>query len=37
MKKFLPVIIIAVIAFAIFGWAKGFYNKAIEFEETIGE
>lgn len=35
MKKWLiPIIIIAVLAFAIYNWAKGFYNTAVELEEN---
>lgn len=37
MKKFIPVIILAVIAIALYGWTKGFYNSAIKYEETIGQ
>ena len=38
MKKWLiPIIVIAVIAFAVFGWAKGFYNTAIKLEEPTKE
>lgn len=34
MKKWLiPLIIFAVLAFAVFNWAKGFYNTAITLEE----
>ncbi|MDY0780903.1 LemA family protein [Tenacibaculum sp. IB213877] len=34
MKKWLvPLIVIAVFAFAIYGWAKGFYNTAIVHQE----
>lgn len=34
MKKWLiPLIVIAVIALAIFSWAKGFYNTAVKLEE----
>jgi len=37
MKKFLPILIIAVIALIGYTSVKGFYNTAIEFEESIGE
>ncbi|CAM1346099.1 LemA family protein [Tenacibaculum crassostreae] len=37
MKKLLPIIILAVLGFGIYGWVKGFYNTAIELEEKIGE
>ncbi len=37
MKKFIPLIILAVFAIAIYGWVKGFYNTAITEEESIGE
>ena len=38
MKKWLiPLIVIAVIAFGIFGWAKSFYNNAIKLEEPTKE
>jgi LemA protein len=38
MKKWLiPLIVIAVIAFGIFGWAKNFYNSAIKLEEPTKE
>lgn len=32
MKKFLPLIIIAIIVFGIYSWAKGFNNTAVEYE-----
>ncbi|WP_034041251.1 LemA family protein [Wocania ichthyoenteri] len=32
MKKFLPWIIIAIIAIGIYSWAKGFNNTAVEYE-----
>jgi LemA protein len=35
MKKLIPIIIIAVIAFIGYSSVKGFYNKTIELEETI--
>jgi LemA protein len=35
MKKLIPIIIIAVIAFIGYRSVKGFYNKTIELEETI--
>lgn len=34
MKKWLPLIIIAVIAFGIYSWAVGFNNTAVEKQET---
>ncbi len=38
MKKgLLPIIVVGVLAFILYGWVKGFYNKAIGFEENIGE
>lgn len=38
MKKgLLPLIVVGVLAFILYGWVKGFYNKAIGFEENIGE
>ncbi len=38
MKKWLiPLIIIAVLAFAVFSWAKGFYNTAIQLNENVSE
>lgn len=37
MKKFLPLIIIAVFAIATYGWTKGFYNTAIKYDETISQ
>jgi LemA protein len=35
MKKLIPIIIIAVIAYIGYSSVKGFYNKTIELEETI--
>lgn len=35
MKKFLPLIIIAVIAIVIYGWVKGFYNTAVNLDEDV--
>ncbi|KJD32656.1 LemA family protein [Tamlana sedimentorum] len=32
MKKFLPLIIIAIVVFGIYSWAKGFNNTAVEYE-----
>lgn len=32
MKKFLPLIIIAIIALGLYSWAKGFNNTAVEYE-----
>tara|TARA_R110002049_G_scaffold294016_2_gene479937 strand:- start:311 stop:898 length:588 start_codon:yes stop_codon:yes gene_type:complete len=32
MKKFLPLIIIAIIAFGIYSWGKGFNNTAVEYQ-----
>jgi len=37
MKKYLPLLIITVIAIFSYSSIKGYYNKAIGFEETIGE
>ncbi len=38
MKKWLiPLIIIAVLAFAVFSWAKGFYNTTIQLNENVSE
>ena len=38
MKKWLiPVIILVVIAFASYGWIKGFYNTAIQLNENVSE
>lgn len=38
MKKWLiPVIIIAVLAFAGYSWVKGFYNTAIQLNENVSE
>ncbi len=34
MKKWLPLIIIAVVAFGIYSWAVGFNNGAVEKQET---
>lgn len=34
MKKWLPLIIIAVIVFGIYSWAKGFNNKAVDLNEN---
>lgn len=34
MKKFLPWIIIAILAIGIYSWAKGFNNTAIDLSET---
>ncbi len=32
MKKFLPLIIIAIVVIGIYSWAKGFNNTAVEYE-----
>lgn len=32
MKKFLPWIIVAVVVFGLYSWAKGFNNTAVEYE-----
>ncbi|KJD32595.1 LemA family protein [Tamlana nanhaiensis] len=32
MKKFLPLIIIAIVVLGIYSWAKGFNNTAVEYE-----
>jgi LemA protein len=37
MKKFLPLIILAVVGFALYGSVKGFYNTTITLEENIAE
>lgn len=38
MKKWLiPVIIVAVIAFAGYSWVKGFYNTTIQLNESVSE
>lgn len=37
MKKFLPLIVIAIIVFGIYGWVKGFYNDAIKLQEDTKE
>lgn len=37
MKKWLPVIIIVILAIGLYSSGKGFYNKAISSEEKIGE
>ncbi len=38
MKKWLiPVIIVAVLAFAGYSWVKGFYNTAIQLNENVSE
>lgn len=37
MKKLLPIIILAVVGFGIYGWVKGFYNTTIKLEENINE
>ena len=38
MKKWLiPLILIGVLFFAVFGWAKGFYNTAVKLEEPTKE
>lgn len=38
MKKWLiPVIIIALIAFALYSWGKGFNNTAVALNENVGE
>jgi LemA protein len=34
MKKFLPWIIVAVVLFGIYSWAKGFNNTAVSLKET---
>ena len=33
MKKFLPWIIVAVVVFGIYSWAKGFNNTAVNLKE----
>ncbi len=38
MKKWLiPLIIITVLAFAVFSWVKGFYNTTIQLNENVSE
>ena len=37
MKKFLPIIIIAVLAIGIYSWVKGINNTAVTLNENIGE
>ncbi len=37
MKKLLPIIILAIIGFALYSSAKGFYNTTINLEENIEE
>lgn len=37
MKKFLPWIIVAILAFAAFSWGKGFNNTAVNLNENIRE
>lgn len=38
MKKWLiPVIIVAVLAFAGYSWVKGFYNTAVQLNENVSE
>lgn len=38
MKKWLiPLVVVAVVAFALYGSVKGFYNTAIQLEEKVGE
>lgn len=37
MKKFLPLIIIAVLAFALYSWGKNFNNTAVTLNENISE
>lgn len=37
MKKFLPLIIIAVLAFALYSWGKNFNNKAVILNENVSE
>ena len=38
MKKWIiPLIIIGVLTFAIFSWAKGFYNTTIQLNENVSE
>ncbi len=34
MKKFLPLIILAVVAFGLYNWAVSFQNNAVEFQEN---
>ena len=35
MRKFLPLIIIAVLALGIYGWVKGFFNTANNLDEDV--
>ncbi len=37
MKKFLPLIILALIVFGLYSWGKGFNNTAVTLNEDIGE
>lgn len=35
MRKFLPLIIIAVLAIGVYIWVKGFYNTAVQLDEDV--
>lgn len=37
MKKWLPLIIIAIIVFGLYSWGKGFNNTAVTLNENVGE
>jgi len=37
MKKFLPWIIVAIIAVGLYSWGKGFNNTAVELNENVSE
>ncbi len=37
MRRFLPWIIVAVVIFAIYGWASGIYNNAMTLEQGVKE
>ncbi|MCD8443448.1 LemA family protein [Tenacibaculum finnmarkense] len=34
MKKFIPIIIVAIVAFSVFKWAVNFQNTAVEYQEN---
>ncbi|MCG8749887.1 LemA family protein [Tenacibaculum finnmarkense] len=34
MKKFIPIIIVAIVAFSVFKWAVSFQNTAVEYQEN---
>ncbi len=37
MKKFLPLIIIGILALGLYSWGKGFNNTAVKFDENVKE